>query len=391
MANLNAVIEFGTSKIICLLDSKASRDLDMPGSSCVRYEGLRRGNWVNSETLFSGLELAVETAEKRASRQIHSIFAGLPASCAYVETREIPSAVTGGSVTADLLNRMAEAGKRNDPKLILTDVRPVYFIDDKGELYVDLPINQRTSQLKATFSYVYAKRQYVEDVASMLDSMHIFVDRYIYEPYAQAVKMIPEKDRLKTVVLVDVGYQETSVSVIYNDAVLGTAMIGMGGQTFVNDLRSQLHVSGEVAEHLKRNHSFGISIKQGSSVYAKNSDGRMESYDQNMVSDIMEARMYRFAEAVKTVLSGFVRKRILSRNAAVYLSGAGLHMRGADIFLQNCIHKRVQRCQLNKRSTFAPVYNTALNLLDCSREEVYDLCTEVYHGQIKHKIGKFIR
>lgn len=391
MGNLNAIVEFGTSKIICLLDSKASKDLDMPASSCVRYEGMRKGSWINSETLFSGLELAVETAEKRASRQIHSIFCGLPASCAFVETREIPSAVQGGSVTAELLNRMAESGKRSDPKLVLTDVRPVYFLDDQGELYVDLPIGVCTHQLKAVFSYVYAKRKFAEDVSSMLDGMHIFVDRYLYEPYTQAVKMIPAKERMNTVILLDVGYQETSVSVVYNEAVLGSVMIGMGGQTFVNDLIGQLHVSPEVAEHLKRNHSFGLSVNNGSLAYAKNADGRMESYDQGMVNDILEARMYRFADAVKTALSAFVRKRILSRNAAVYLCGAGLHMRGADVFLQNCIHKRVQRCQLKKRSSFAPVYNTAITLLESSRDEAYDLCSEVYHGQIKHKIGKFIR
>ena len=391
MSSLNAIVEFGTSKIICLIDSKASKNLDLPGTSCVRYEGMRKGVWLNSETVLAGLELAVETAEKRSSRQIHSIVAGLPAACAHVTTREVAMNVPNGTVTAELITRMAESGKISDAKLVLTDVRPVYFLDAGGELYIDLPIGLHTSRLTAVFSYVYAKRTFVDDVTGMLDNMHIYVERFIYEPYAQAIKLIPERERMNAAILLDVGYTETSVSVIYNDAVLATSLIGVGGQTFVNDLMTGMRVSAGTAEHLKRSHSFGISVNNAGTVYAKNEEGRMIPFNQGAVSDIMESRMYSFADSVKRAIAAFVKKRLISRNTSVYLSGAGLSIRGAEVFLQNCLNKRVTTCKPRVRTTLAPVYYTALTLLDNSRDKVYDLCGDVYHGQIKHKIGKILR
>ncbi len=391
MGNLNAIAEFGTSKIICLIDSKASKNLDLPGTSCVRYEGMRKGAWINAETVLAGLELAIETAEKRSSRQIHSIIVGLPAACAIVVTKEVTMNVPNGMVSSELITRMAEPAKLNDPKLVLTDVRPVYFLDSAGDLYVDLPIGVQTSRITAVFSYVYAKRKFVDDVTGMLDNMHIYVERFIYEPYAQAVKFIPEKERLNAAILLDVGYTETSVSVVYNDAVLATSLIGVGGQTFVNDLMTEMHVSAGTAEHLKRSHSFGISVNRAGTVYAKNEEGRMVPFNQGEVSDVMEARMYSFADSVKKAIASFVKKKIISRNTSVYLSGAGLSIRGAEVFLQNCLNKRVTTCKPKVRTTLAPVYYTALMLLDNSRDTVYDLCGGVYHGQIKHKIGKILR
>jgi len=286
---------------------------------------------------------------------------------------------------------MAESAKLSDPALVLTDVRPVYFLDAGGELYVDLPIGLRTSRLTAVFSYVYAKRKFVDDVTGMLDNLHVYVERFIYEPYAQAVKFIPERERLNAAILLDVGYTESSVSVIYNDSVLATSMIGVGGLTFVNDLMTQLRVSPGTAEHLKRSHSFGISVNNGGTVYAKNEEGRMIPFSQTAVSDVMEARMYSFADSVKRAIAAFVKKKLISRNTAVYLSGAGLSIRGAEVFLQNCLNKRVTTCKPKARTTLAPVYFTALTLLDNSRDKVYDLCGGVYHGQIKHKIGKILR
>ena len=374
MANIRSVIEFGTSKIICLIDQTSIKGMDLPGSSCIRYAGIKNHAWVNRDGLLDALEQAVEAAEKKCGKQVRSTVVGVPAGFMHVATREISHDMSAGVVTMDVVRNMAETARpKNEKGLVLVDVRPVYFLDDRNDLYVEIPLRLRTRTLKAMFSYCYAYKFFVSDVNDMADKLRISIDRYLPEPRSLALSYIPENARNASAVLVDVGYTQTSISAVFKDAVLGVATVPMGGESFVEDLMKSLRIDSITAESLKRSHTFGLSVNRNAKVYGKNQQGRMVAFDQVFVKRIIEARFYDIAQEIDATIQLFHKKKMISRNARVFLTGAGAAMKGSEIFLQNCLSRYVYIALPKGNHAFTPVYNTALSLLDNEDEAVYDL------------------
>ena len=392
MANLRAVLELGTSKIICMIDTSGIKEMDIPAASCIRYEGIRNGYWANSNALPVAVEDAITTAEHKCSRQIRNLNVGVPAEFSCSVLKETKAEVSAGVVTHEFLKNMAEAAKpKNLVDYTLIEVRPIYFLDSSGVLYVDLPTGIHTKSLTAMFSYFFAKKSFITDITAILNGMHIHVNGFANELCHQAIKYIPENERFSTAILLDVGYTVTTVSAVYNDAVMATDIINMGGESFVQDLRKSLDITTQIAESLKRGHVFGLSISRGSPVYGRDEDGRMISFSQTFVRDIIEDRMYELCNAVSASINGFIRKKIISRNAGVFLSGAGIVMKGADTFVQNILGKNVFPVRNTKFPIFTSVYNTAFSLLDNEIDRAYDLCGGVYQSQLSSRLGKLFK
>ena len=65
MKNISAAIEFGTSKIICVIGrQKSNGSFEVLGSGMAPYEGIKKKNWINPAGVPAALMRAVEKAEK---------------------------------------------------------------------------------------------------------------------------------------------------------------------------------------------------------------------------------------------------------------------------------------------------------------------------------------
>ena len=392
MSSIKSILEFGTSKIVCMIDTTGIREMDIPAASCVRYEGIKYGSWVNADALSAAIEDAITTAEKKCSKQIKNIFVGVPADFSKTILGEHSIDVQAGIVNHDIICKMAELSKpKNLNDYTLIEVRPVYFMDSSSNIYVDLPIGIRTKSLKAMFSFFYAKKSFVSDVSSILDGMHIRINGFINEIYQQAKKYIPENDRISTSILVDVGYTQTTVSSIYFDSVTATDVIQMGGETIVRDLVSKIGTSPHIAESLKRGHVFGLSSNRNSHVYGRDEQGRMIGFSESIVREIIEDRMYELCHSITMSIRGFIRNSIVSKKAPIYLSGCGIVMKGAETFLQNVIGKTIYPVRNPMYNVFTPIYNTAFSLLDNNIDKPYDLCVGVYQSQVSSKLGRLFK
>lgn len=393
MAQLKTVIEFGTSKIVCLIDSSSIKGMNLPGSSCIRYDGIKGGRWRNSEAIAEALTNAVENAEKKSRRQAHSAIIGIPGSFSHVVSSDAEMYIDSETVAEEHISELAERAKPgSDANWILADVRPIYFLTDREDLYVEPPIGIRTRTLKAMFSYIYASREFTDSVIDILNGMHITPEKFVSEAYAQAVHFIPQNDRLSTAVIADIGYRETAVSAVYGDAVLATSMIPIGGLDFVNDICSTLRVDMTVAESLKRGHVFGIQAERGNKVYGKDNRGRMIAFDQMAVKDVLEASVDKLIRQIGLKIDQFVRGGLISqRKAKLFLMGAGLATRGAETYFQGKLRRKVVSADSGMGTVMSPVYNTALSLLDNNLDSVYHLTGNIYKNTTKTKLGRLFK
>lgn len=295
--------------------------------------------------------LAIDNAENKMKRQIKSVEVGIPGVFTKVTTIDAKKTVRGGIVTKEFVDGMVrDSAPRGGKRWQLMEVRPAYFLDDRGELYIGAPVGRHTEFLEGCFCYLYANSDFLEDVSEIMDTLRIGIDRFVFENVAQAMYYIPSKARDEMAIVVDIGYQDTSVYVVYGDAVMVHSVIFAGGATLVEDLQTGLNIDEVMAENLKRSYIFGISAERGALVYGKNAMGKMGAVHSNRVKQVIEKSLGLICADIKAVIHNY--GNIIKPGTPVYIMGAGVKMRGVEVFLASKLGRRVYVMAADKEGAY---------------------------------------
>ncbi len=386
MAN-KAVLEFGTSKIICMIDSANIKGTDIPGAACVRYDGIKEGQWVNKKTLLDDVALAIDNAENRIKRQLKSVEVGIPGVFTKVMAIDGRKSVKENLITREFIDEMLrECAPRAGKRWQLMEVRPAYFMDDRGELYIGAPVGRHSRFLEGCFCYMFANTEFLQDVSKLMGTLRLGIDRFVFENVAQAMYYLPAKARDEMAIVADIGYQDTSVFVVYGDAVMAHSVIFAGGATLAEDMQAELNVDEVMAENLKRSYIFGISADRGAIAYAKNAQGKMGAVPSGRVKVVLEKSLSLICQDIKAIIRNY--GNMIRPGTPVYIMGAGARMRGVEVFLSSQLGRRVYVMAADKVYPLPPVYTSAIALLDNDNSTVYDLDKNQASGK---KEGGFFR
>ncbi len=381
MRNIAAAIEFGTSKIICVIGrEKSIGRFEVLGSGVAGYEGIKNGRWLRRSNLEDAVSKALLIAERRAKKHVKEAYIGVPGVFSKVVCKEGFANVQNGRVTDTDIDKFlgAAADYYKDPRYRIVGGSPVYFLLDDGERYIDV-LGSETEELRGKVSFMFAKKQFIEDVTEVLKNAGVKIKAFIPEIVAESLFLVPTEERDSSAVLLNIGYYDTNVSVVYGDAVVYNRTIHSGGMHLANDLSLVMNMEVEVAEQIKKRYSFGLE-NSGTKIYdyARPKSGRMEKYNHSLVSEIIEARVEHLC---RLVYEAFEQSPIpIARRTRIFLTGGGLAMmKGARDILENQLKRQVRLARVVAPSLSTPNYYAALALLDFVFEREY--FGEAYGGE----------
>ena len=388
MSGSKAIVEFGTSKIICMIVPKNARNASSTGAACVRYDGIRNARFVNGRGLIDSVEEAISFAENKSGRQIHETDVSVPGCFTRVTVARgrinLPDGIVSQTAVDNLVQRISPKIEKGWERI---GVYPAYFLDERGEMYLDQPIGIKSKFLSAAVSFAYAHKRYVDEVTRVFNKLHIGINRFLFEAHCQSLYYIPPKVRDTTAILLDVGYNDTNVSAVFGDAIMAHATVYKGGALMTRDLCSALNIDVMTAESLKRNHMFGAA--PANRVYGKNALGKMTPFGGGVVKKILEDRAEELCIEINKKIRSF--SDLISEATPVYLGGAGLASRGADMFLQTHLGRRVIVQRQKGASIYPPFYNSALSMLDNDAQSVYHFNSESGGRRVSYALKKFFR
>jgi len=371
MREIDAVLEFGTSKIICMISANKGRGRNVPSASCVRYDGIADGHWVAPNALDAAVVSAVETAEDKCKKQVRALTIGIPGCFTKLRLSNSELAPAAARFSeADVKELRAEARPEEIPGYVLADSKITYYYDERYEIYVDPPIGLAARRVGVCMSNFYVCTEFLNAVEPAVNAMRIAIDGYVFEAQAEAMTYIPQNVRDKSALLLDVGFRDTNLCAVYADTLMAIRTIHLGGNDLTSELSNHFEVDSALAESLKRAHIYGLMPEPGATVYGKSSNGRMSGFDANEVRNVIEKRS---AEMLQ-VISGKIKlfEEIVLKSAPIYLTGAGLAMRGAEQFVSARLGRKTVGAY-QPSGMFPPVYNTALCILDNGDRSIYDL------------------
>ena len=366
MKNMVAAMEFGTSKLVALVAETSGRQrCDIIGAGTVVYDGYMDGRWNAPAALNEAMAEAVRAAEDQAHIHIREIFVGVPGSFSQVRTVEVKVELQGADPRVTERDIAALLDKATDE---LGPVRgsvihrsPAWFIVDDGKKTLE-PVGMHGFELRAMVSFVIADQFFLDDITERFRSLGIQVSGCLSTPVGQVMLFVPDEERDRTAVLVDMGYLTTEVMTVEGDAITNLKTIPMGGGHIAADLAYGLEITLPSAEQIKRGYVYGLSAGQ-STFEGTDKEGNSKTFTREQVEKVLEPRAAEICEAVRDAIKDTGVK--LGSWSPVYLTGGGLAInRGGRDFLAAKLDKPVRELPRKAVKLSSPAYSSALGLLD---------------------------
>lgn len=366
MKSVTAAIEFGTSKIMCVIGrEKSIGRFEVLGAGEAKYEGIKNGRWLKPSSVEEAVAKALAIAERKAKRRVREVFVGVPGGFCKVVCCEGYTRVDSGRVASRDIEKLIDNAEESldDIRYTIVTSTPVYFVLEDGNHYIDVA-GTSTHELSGLISFVFASNEFLDDVTTVLSRLNVKIRSFIPEVLAESLFLVPTEERDCSAVLLNIGYFDTNVTVVYGDAIVYNKTIHVGGMHIANDLSIVMNMDVDSAEQIKKRFSFGLE-NNGTKLYdyAKQKNGRLEKYSHAMVAEVIDARVEQICMMIYDALQH--SPLTVARRTRIYISGGGLAMmKGARDTVQRYLKRQVRLPMIEAPQLATPNYYVALALLD---------------------------
>ena len=360
-----AVLDIGSSKIVCLCGSFVNRGgITVHGVSVCRYAGYESGEFVDGRSLHEAVVEAVRQTEQDARMRIREIAVSVPAPfCRLVMSQAtLPVTAKNRRVTPEDIDQVISLSLKDvqSEGWILMHSTPVSFTVN-GVVQAGEPSGAKTADLGALVSHMYVQERFVRLFEEILSTMDVEISMCVCQQLCGALAVIPERERVRPAVLIDIGYTHTDVSLVENAALTAVRTVDIGGRHFAGDLSFGLDVPMETAELVKRRYVFLQEPLSNTEIVRTPAGPRRVNH--NVIEMIMEARAGELVGLLRTALReiGIMPEA----NPVTYVTGGGFAMmKNAHEYLKNALQLSIKRDVPWVQEMDTPNYTSAFAALD---------------------------
>ncbi len=367
-----AIMDFGTSKIVCLVAELNNKQrCDIAGAGIAVYDGYLDGSWNAPYEVGDAIQRALKEAENQSHQRIREVYVGVPAAFSRVMTVETRLSIQGADpkVSRKDINMIIDQAEREmgEHKGKVIHRSPAWFQVDEGKKTME-PTGVRGKELKALVSFVIADDFFLSDVTERFKALDIDVNGFFSTPAGEANLFVSGEERDRKAVLVDIGYLNTEVMTLEGDALTTMKVIPIGGGNIAADLAYGLEIPLSSAETVKRAYTFNISGTQNEFEVA-GKDGNTRTFTREQVEEILLPRAEEICEKIREAIddSGVV----FGKWSAVFLTGGGMVInRGGRDYVCTKLGMIVRELPRKTVKMSSPVYTSTLGLLDLAIDMV---------------------
>jgi len=361
-----AILDIGSSKVVCLCGSSVHQDgIKVHGVGISPYAGFTGDTFNDDASLADAVFAAIEAAEQQSRQRIREVALSVPTPFVKLITTQATVYIESRSrrITVDDIDDVISMSleKARAPEHVLMHSTPISF-KVGGVESAEVPEGARADELSAKVSHMYVQEAFVRKLERILSSMNVEISMCVSAQLCEAIHIIPEQERVRPAVLIDVGNTHTDVSLIENAALVDVKAIEMGGAQFANDLSFGLDIPLEYAEQIKRRYTF-LQEPLSNFEIVRMPTG-VKRFDHRVIDLIIEARAQELIDLLKKTLKS-MGVRAESR-PIIYLTGGGIAMmHGIGEYLRQNLGYPVRRDMPSYMHEMnSPNYTSAFGALD---------------------------
>ena len=249
--------DLGTQKMtVAVAEMAADGALTLLGVGESASAGMRKAEVTDFNHARAAARAALAEAERRTQAEISEVYLTLSGTHLNSRNESVRVATLGENehrVTEDTLeelNTLASNLPLNRDHAILHELLRGYSLD-RG-VASNHPLGVHTEQIEAHYHLVSGKRTRLQTAVQCVADQKIRVKGCTFSGYASGLAVLGEDSRNRGTVVVDLGAGVTDVTVWRDDAVVHSAVHGVGGDHLSQDLSIGLEIPYARAEKLKR-------------------------------------------------------------------------------------------------------------------------------------------
>jgi cell division protein FtsA len=326
-------LDVGTSKVAATVGEMLDDgSLDIVGIGIAESHGIRRGVVVNLEAAVESIKKAVEEAELTAGVEIDSVHLAVagPHIKGFNSRGVIAVAGKSREITRDDVRRAIEAAKAvslpNGREIL--HVLPQDFVVDEQD-GIGAPVGMTGARLEVNVHIVTTSSTAIQNIVSCVNRSGVRVVESVIEQLAAAESVLTDDEKQLGVALVDIGGGTTDIAIFERGSLWHTAVIGVGGDHFTNDIAVGLRMPIPDADKLKRKCGCALSamVEEDETMDVASVGGRRPRVmPRRIVSEILQPR----AEEIFHLVWDEIRRAGYEKslNSGIVLTGGGAILEG---------------------------------------------------------------
>jgi cell division protein FtsA len=329
-------IDIGSDKVLCLIGSISDDSIIVKGVGHQKSFGISAGVITDLKLAQKSIVSAVSSAEKMAGFNIKKVVINLGGR--YLNSSFISAEINvSDKIRKESLSEMAENiiveyRKNNQEVLHLV---PIEYIVDKN-LRIENPIGISGNILAVKFHVVSYPTNQIKNIESCLKKYQLTIKNYVSSPYSAALAFLTENEKKIGTLLLDIGGEETSFSIFYNNKFMYNGSVPLGGYNITRDIANVLDINTSTAEKIKTlNVDFTLNdFEEDELIKMHVDDDESFRIAKNKIKLVNNVSKSRIEETLNIVFTLIKKKRLRDKINRIVLAGGTSVIPGIDTFIE---------------------------------------------------------
>jgi cell division protein FtsA len=400
-SGLIAILDIGSSKVVCLIGKAEPGHLRVLGASLRESQGIRSGTVTGIELAEEAIREAVDAAENLADARIQNVLVSVACGSPLSINARAGMALDGALVSDAHLTALLAEGRAKcklDGYETIQAAPTSYVVDEARG--VRNPSGMFCQRIGVSMHAVAVKPSPLANLRLAVERCHLTVAGTQFSAYASGLSTLTDDEKQLGATVIDMGGGVTSIAVFMEGQLVHADVVPMGGSHVTADLARMLAAPLSAAERIKTLYGAALGdIETGTDVVAvpqmgEDGDGSSVRVPRSMLTRIIQPRLEEILGEVQTRLraSGF---DVAAGRRAV-ITGGACQLAGTRELAQRVLNKQIrigrpQTFQGLPASSAGPDYATALGLLMAGATMPPETLNPDYEPPREAKQGGFLK
>tara|TARA_Y100000590_G_scaffold84968_1_gene94958 strand:- start:1309 stop:2538 length:1230 start_codon:yes stop_codon:yes gene_type:complete len=353
--DLIGIIELGNINIKCLIFKiNNNNESEILSTSITSSEGIHNGVIINLTKASKAIRSCISIAEKNAKillKKINVVLEGPEfLSTKFTKYKKI----NGSKIHKDDIDFLLKEAKKqlilNDKKQSIVHIFNHNYVVD-GKAFEDEPIGVYADSLSHEMTFITIPKNNLKNITQAFIDCDIEIERLILNTFALGAKLLNNKELQFGSILIDMGFEKTSLGLFKNLALVHSITLPLGINHITKDISKVCSLSLEESEVIRNSIDFYFKNNQNifdENHYLKNSYFINSSYrkiSKNLILNVVKARLDEIFETVKKQI--IVPEFNLNSGVGFLLVGGGSKLLNIEKHCEKFFGQRIKKISDN--------------------------------------------
>ena len=313
--NTNIVVDLGSNEVKCTLFKNDNNINTIVASSKIKTSGISNSIITNFEDASNSIKNIISDLENKVNLDIDSVTVLIDPTKIITTSLTNLKNMNGDKIeTSDIDFLLRESKKqleKNDDRLTQIHMFNHKYILDNN-LYKNLPINISCDQLRLENIFISVPKNILKNITNVFDSCNIRINKFISSTYANGLYLFNENQLEDGCVIVDIGYEKTSIALFKNSSLLKIVAFPIGSNHISKDISKICYLKINEAEKIK----IDLSLEKNQDEYLSEkyfNESNFRKIPIKLIKDIIHSRIQEIFNLVKKSIDG-VNETFIDKN-----------------------------------------------------------------------------